>query len=72
MGGFILWYDLVILILFIVYYWFIIGINGLLCYLLYLDDVKNKNININVNDYNNDDVYDDYFNDNNKYYCIIY
>lgn len=33
---------------------------------------KNKNTNTNVNDHNNDDAYDDYLNDNNKFYYIIY
>ena len=37
-----------------------------------MDDAKNKNTNTNVNDHNNDDAYDDYLNDNNKCYYIIY
>ena len=69
-GGLTLLHDSVTPILFIVHYRLTTGINGLSCHLSYLDDTKNKNTN--VNDHNNDDAYDDYLNDNNKCYCIIY
>lgn len=69
-GGLTLLHDSVTPILFIVHYRLTTGINGLSCHLSYLDDAKNKNTN--VNDHNNDDAYDDYLNDNNKCYCIIY
>lgn len=71
-GGLTLWHDSVTPILFIVHYRLTTGINGLSCHLSYLDDAKNKNTNTNVNDHNNDDAYDDYLNDDNKFYYIIY